>query len=100
MDNGMVGKYVLVRCRDAGVHAGVLEEHEGRECVLAESRRLWYWRVADGGAYLSGVATEGLHEDSKVGVALERLHLTENCEIALCTERAEQSIRGQPNYRP
>lgn len=37
-NNGMVGKYVIVRCRDAGVHAGVLVDHSGREAVLTESR--------------------------------------------------------------
>lgn len=47
-DNGMVGQYVIVRCRDAGVHAGVLESHQGRECVLTDSRRLWYWKPAKG----------------------------------------------------
>jgi hypothetical protein len=29
IDNGMLGKYVIVRCRDAGVHAGVLEAVAG-----------------------------------------------------------------------
>lgn len=96
-DNGMIGKYVIVRCRDAGVHAGVLESHNGRECVLTDSRRLWYWRPAKG-AFLSAVALEGLDDSSKVGRTLPRLHLTENCEIIQCTPRAEQSIRSQGNY--
>lgn len=93
MDNGMIGKYVIVRCCDAGVHAGVLQGHEGRECVLTEARRLWYWKPANNAAFLSGVANEGLHPDSKTGGAVERIHLTENCEIILCSPRAEASIR-------
>ena len=28
MDNKMKGRYVIVRCKDAGVHPGVLENHE------------------------------------------------------------------------
>lgn len=99
-DNEMIGKYVIVRCHDAGVHAGILEAYEGRECVLTESRRLWYWKPADGKAFLSGVAISGLHGDSKVGVELPRIHLTENCEIIQCTEDAEKSIRGVDEYRP
>ena len=100
-DNGMIGQYVLVRCRDAGVHAGRLVSHIGRQCVLEASRRLWYWRPANGAAFLSGVATEGLdHADSKVGAEVKRLHLTENCEIALCTERAAESIAGAPAFKP
>lgn len=92
-NNGMIGKYVIVRCRDAGVHAGVLESHGGRECVLGESRRLWYWKPLKG-AYLSAVATYGLDDSSKVGVPV-RIHLTENCEIIQCSEAAERSIRAQ-----
>ena len=97
INNGMLGKYVIVRCRDAGVHAGVLEWHSGRECVLRESRRLWYWKPAEGAAFLSGVADLGLDESSKLGRPT-RVHLTENCEIIQCTERAEKSIRAQGSH--
>lgn len=93
MKNGMVGKYVIVRCRDAGVHAGVLVGNEGREAVLTESRRLWYWKPAKGQKYLSGVAIAGLDSASKIGAPLPRLHLTETCEIILCTDEAATSIR-------
>lgn len=96
-ETGMIGKYVIVRCRDAGVHAGVLESTDGRACVLNESRRLWYWKPANGSAFLSGVATEGLHADSKVGAPI-RVALTENCEIIECTTEAERSIRAQKCY--
>ena len=97
-DNGMVGQYVVVRCRDAGVHAGRLESHHGRECVLTNARRLWYWKPADGAAFLSGVAECGLHGDSKVGRAQNRLHLTETCEISRCSEDAARSIISQKNH--
>jgi hypothetical protein len=96
IDNGMAGKYVIVRCRDAGVHAGILESHSGRECVLKESRRLWYWKNKGDARSLSGIATNGVHKDSKVGDELARIHLTENCEIIQCTSDAETSIRKAP----
>ena len=99
MDNGMVGKYVIVRCRDAGVHAGRLVSHNGRECVLEDSRRLWYWKPANGAAFLSGVASEGLDSASKVG-AVVRVHLTENCEIIECSAKAEASIHSAKDYTP
>ena len=95
-NNGMIGKYVIVRCRDAGVHAGVLESHNGRECVLTESRRLWYWKNKGDARSLSGIATNGVHKDSKVGDILARIHLTENCEIIQCTSDAETSIMKAP----
>ena len=93
MDNKMLNTYVIVRCRDAGVHAGVLLAYEGRECLLADARRLWYWKPANGGAFLSGVAIYGLDGASKVGEPV-KIHLTENCEIIACSAEAERSIRG------
>lgn len=80
-ENPMIGKYVIVRCRDAGVHAGILESSNGREAYLLEARRLWYWKPANNQKYLSGVAVAGLHESSKVGAKIKRILLTENCEI-------------------
>lgn len=94
IDNKMTGKYVIVRCHDAGVHAGILESYNGREAVLLESRRLWYWKPADGQKFLSGVAVAGLHESSKVGAQIERLHLTETCEIIQVSDSAIDKIKG------
>ena len=92
LDNKMVGKYVIVRCGDAGVHAGTLESHIGRECILTGSRRLWYWKPLTG-KWLNAVAKNGLHEDSKISESVSRIHLTENCEIILCTDSARDSIQ-------
>lgn len=94
LDNKMLGKYVIVRCRDAGVHTGYLESYNGREAVLTESRRLWYWKPANNQKYLSGIAVAGLDEISKVGAKLDRIHLTETCEIIQCNASAAQSILG------
>lgn len=92
--NPMLGKYVIVRCRDAGVHAGVLEYQAGRECTLTDARRLWYWKVAPGaGDFLNGVALKGLAKGSKVGASVPRIHLTENCEIIETSSEAETAIR-------
>ena len=91
-----LGSYVIVRCRDAGVHAGVLRARRGRTCELSESRRLWRWYPAKG-AFLSAVASYGLkHQESKVGAPVT-IALTEDCEIILCAPDAEQSIRSAPN---
>lgn len=98
IDNGMVGKYVIVRCHDAGVHAGVLKAHSGRECVLTNSRRLYLWKAAKS-ATLSGVALYGINqEESRIMPELPLIHLTENCEIIAATPIAEESIRKAPEY--
>lgn len=96
----MIGKYVVVRCRDAGVHAGILAAKDGRECTLTASRRLWYWKPANKAAFLSGVAVEGLdHKTSKIGAPVD-IVLTENCEIIACSDKAASSIAECPNYEP
>ena len=97
IDNGMIGDYVIVRCRDAGVHFGFLESHNGRECVLSDARRLWYWKPKKG-SWLSAVANTGLDSASKVGPPTSKIHLTENCEIILCAYEAVESIKNQPNH--
>ena len=88
----LIGQYVIVRCRDAGVHAGVLESRNGRECVLTNSRRLWYWKPASG-KWLSAVANHGLHVDSKISEPVERIALTEDCELIQCSATAELNIK-------
>ena len=98
MKTGMIGKFVIVRCHDAGVHAGVLLAHEGRECLLKDSRRLWYWKVAGKRPFLSGVALDGLSSESRVGCTLPLLHLTETSEIILCSAVAERSIREAADH--
>ncbi len=97
--NFMVGDYVIVRCRDAGVHAGILVSKHGRSCILSDSRRLWYWKPSNGASFLSGVAMEGLDSSSKVGTRIT-VELTENCEIIKCSVKAQQSIQSQEDYKP
>ncbi len=92
-----IGEFVIVRCRDAGVHAGVLVRANGRSCSLTESRRLWYWKPARGAAFLSGVAVHGLDDASRVGEPVD-IDLTENCEIIRCTDAAAKSIREIASY--
>ena len=90
-------RYVIVRCRDAGVHAGYLVSYKGREATLRESRRLWQWKPADNACFLSGVAAEGLHHDSRVGCPVD-IVLTETCEIIDCSAKARISISGAESY--
>jgi len=94
-----IGKYVIVRCRDAGVHAGILVSTDGRSCSLKESRRLWYWKPANGSAFLSGIARYGLDKSSRLGEAVH-IELTENCEIIVCSEESANSISSFESYTP
>ena len=50
------GPYVIVRTQSAGVFAGNLKSRDGKEVVLTDARRLWYWA---GAASLSQLAVSG-----------------------------------------
>ena len=53
IDCKMIGKYVIVRCRDAGVHAGVLESYNGPRMRAQLNRAACgTWKPADGQKYL------------------------------------------------
>jgi len=86
--------YVIVRGRDAGVHAGWLESQDDASgtVVLSMSRRLWRWH----GRTLSGLALEGTDDQSqcKFGDCLPLITLRGWCEIIPCTEAARRSLES------
>ncbi len=86
-------KYVIVRTYSAGVFAGTLESRDGKEVVLCDARRLWYWA---GAASLSQLATSGTSNPSlcKFPVAVSRVTLTEAIEIIDVSDEARASIQG------
>ena len=96
---GMINKYVIVRSYASGVHFGKLIYQNKKEAVLKESRRLWYWTPAEG-AWLSSVSQHGIdYEESKIGESIT-IHVTDTCEIILCSETAIKSIKGAKDYEP
>lgn len=92
------GEYVIVRARDAGVHAGEYISHAGREVLLKNSRRLWYWKAA-ASISLSGVAVSGVTNASKIAPAVDRILIGDACEIIPCTKKARESIANSPAAR-
>jgi len=85
-------KYVIVRTYSAGVFAGYLESRGGKQVVLCNARRIWYW---SGAASLSQLAMEGTNDPNncKFPCEVDRVELTEAVEILDCTEKARQSIK-------
>jgi len=90
-----VSNYVIVRTYSAGVFAGFLESRSGKEVVLTNARRLWYWK---GAASLSQLAMSGTSNPAgcKFPVAVDRVELLEAIEILDCTDAARQSIESVP----
>ena len=97
-------KYQIVLTYSAGVFAGNVESRNGREVVMRDARRLWYWA---GAASLSQLAVDGTSKPKqcKFQVLVDRVELLfplkgfEVIEILDCTEKAEKSIKGVPVWQ-
>ncbi len=93
--------YVIVRCRNAGVHAGYLAERYDGVVRLINSRRLWQWWSK---FTLSGLATEGplpsKMSEQKYACVVPVLDLTETdvCEVLYCTDKARAAIEAVPEH--
>lgn len=90
--------YVIVRTYSAGVFAGNLESRDGKEALLSNARRLWYW---DGAATLSQLAVDGTSkpQNCKFPVEVSLVTLTEAIEILQVTAKAEKSIKSVPVWK-
>lgn len=95
---GLEGSYVIVRCRDAGVHAGTLVSLNARTAILKNSRRLWYWKAAGDSHSLSGVATHGITAQSKIPAMIDTVVLPEACEVLSTSEKCKTSIANAAEH--
>ena len=84
----MIGKFVVVRTINAGVHYGTLAEiiSENHQCIrLENARRLWNW---NGALSLSEVAMNGVSvSNSKITVPVDEIILTQAIEIIPCSSK-------------
>lgn len=91
----MIGKTCIVRTHSAGVFLGTVKERNGKEVLLTNARRIWYW---DGAASLSQLANEGTSKpkNCKFPAPVSEILLTEAIEIIRATEAAIESIAAVP----
>ena len=92
------GRYVIVRTYSAGVFAGSLVSRKGREVVLRDARRLWYW---SGAASLSELAIRGVKNPDacKFPDPVPRVELLEAIEILDVMPEARKSIEAVQPWR-
>lgn len=85
------GKNFIVRTYSAGVFIGEIESKDGKNVVMKNARRLWYW---SGAASLSQLAVDGTSKpkECKFPVAVSRIELTEAIEILDVTPTAKKSL--------
>jgi hypothetical protein len=89
--------YVIVRCRNAGVHSGYLRSRNSDVLKLENSRRLWRWwsKFTLSGLAMSGVL-KGKESECRFSCVVPEIHLTcsDVAEVIYCTEEARQSIES------
>lgn len=90
-----MSNYKIVRTYSAGVFAGELESREGKEVILRNARRIWYW---EGAASLSQLAMEGVKfpDKCKFPCEVDKVILTETIEILDVTDEARENIKNVP----
>ena len=83
----------MVRTYSAGVFAGTIVSRKGKEVLLKNARRIWYWT---GAASLSQLAMSGTSqpEKCKFPEPVKEVLLTEVIEIIPITAMAKKSIEG------
>jgi hypothetical protein len=83
----------MVRTYSAGVFYGELKSREGKEVVLLNARRVWYW---DGAASLSQLAQSGTTkpENCKFPEPVSEITLTEAIELIPVTVDALKTLNS------
>lgn len=75
----MIGKAVIVRSRNEGINAGIVELADDTGVVLKNARRLYYHRPKDASlSWYEGVAQSGISDNSKVSGTVDRKVIIED----------------------
>ena len=91
----LIGKPVIIRARNAGVHFGTLESVNGKVIMLSKARRLWRFWCAKS-ISLSGVALHGLADREEVQICgeIDLMAIRGWCEILPVSKGAAKNIAG------
>ena len=76
-----VGMNVIVRSKNAGVHAGTVIAADGTGVVLSNSRRLWYHKPKLG-AWYEGICSSGIDDTTKVSHTVDLQIIVEDYLIS------------------
>ena len=98
METQEQSEYKLVRTYSAGVFFAKIESRNGKEGVLIDARRIWYWK---GAASLSELAMKGTNDpiNCKFPIAVNKIIVTEIIEILDVTLAAEKSMKAVPEWK-
>lgn len=90
--------YYIVRGDRSGVFFGNIKERNGKEVLMNNVRRLWYW---SGACSISQLAVDGTvyPSECKFTVTVEELLVLDAIEIDKCTEKAIKSIKEVAEWK-
>ncbi len=90
--------FCIVRTYSAGVFAGYVESKEGKNVVIRDAVRIWYW---SGACSLSQLAVDGTKapNDCKFAVPVDKIEVTEAVELLDVSQKAKESILGVPSWK-
>lgn len=92
-ESQMIGKFVVVRQRDAGVHCGVLVEFSDHCLRLENARTVWRWRGAMTLYEMSQTGVESPSEGwTRISVPCSSVYILGACEVLQCTDVARASL--------
>jgi len=96
--SNMIGKVCMFRTYSAGVHYGELVERDGKECLVKDSRRIFYWTKA---CSLSQLAMEGSGNFNECKIAMEvpELFLSEVIEIIPMPDNVVRLFKEAPVWK-
>lgn len=89
----MLNKKCIFRGDRSGVFYGTLLKEEGKEVVIGNCRRIWYW---DGANSISDISLIGTTrpENCKITAEVNQLKIKDCIEILPCTEQAIKALDG------
>jgi hypothetical protein len=84
-------EFKMFRGDRSGVFVGYLKSLAGKDAIILEARRIWYWT---GAASLSQLALEGTNNPAncKFPESVSKIQLTDVIEVLDVTEKAKKSI--------
>lgn len=83
---------VMVRTYSAGVHFGELKSREGKEVVLSNAHRVFYWTNACSLSQLAIQGSQNKNTENKISIAVPEILLTEAIEIIPMTEESYKNL--------
>lgn len=89
---GTMENIVMIRTYSAGVHFGELVSREGKEVVLKNAHRVFYWTNACSLSQLAIQGSQNKNTENKISMAVPEIILTEAIEIIPMTKESFDNL--------